>query len=153
MKSHEVVWYTVDFISTLHLNRKHISPIYGRMIYCWGPFKISKQKVIELWEWDHDQLFCIDSPHALLFHLKRRIFISHGFKNRLNRIWMSYLECLRALLHETRSELKLKSEISNCFHLHGNLHGDFTAATFNFHFQQGSNAHVQMISFNYCKLN
>ena len=50
-----------------------------------------------------------------------------------------------------------RSEISNCFemcfHLHGNLHGDFTVANFNFHLRQGFNAHVQMISFNYCKPN
>ena len=46
-------------------------------------------------------------------------------------------------------------EISNrfemSFRLHGNLHGDFTAATSKK--WQGSNAHVQMISFDYCKLN
>ena len=41
-------------------------------------------------------------------------------------------------------------EISNCFEmsfrLHGNLHGDFTAATFQT--IASATAHVQMISFN-----
>ena len=56
---------------------------------------------------------------------------------------------MRPEVKSNRFEISNRFEMS--FRLHGNLHGDFTAATSKK--WQGSNAHVQMISFDYCKLN
>ena len=44
MKSREVVWHTVDVISTLYLHRKHMAPIYGRMIILLRIFKKYQSK-------------------------------------------------------------------------------------------------------------
>ena len=40
----EVAWHTIDVISTVYLQRRHMAPIYGRMIILWSSSKNIKAK-------------------------------------------------------------------------------------------------------------
>ena len=44
MKSGEVVWHTVDVISTPYLHRGHMAPYIGGWLYCWESLKNIKAK-------------------------------------------------------------------------------------------------------------
>ena len=44
MKSREVVWHTLGVISTPYLHRRHMAPIYGRMIILLRIFKKYQSK-------------------------------------------------------------------------------------------------------------
>ena len=60
------VTYSRRYVYTLSTQKAHGSHIWEDDYIAEDFLKISKQKVIELGEWNHNELIFIDSPHTLL---------------------------------------------------------------------------------------
>ena len=95
MWSHEVTWAGVTYcrvISTLHLQRRHMSPIYRRMIILLRIFKKYKSKKLKNCENE-----IIISYFALIhliqfFSLEKEKYSFHmGLKTRIRMFYSEYL--------------------------------------------------------------